>query len=76
MATPLDERMRLHTPGQVTWPEPELNKTCGECAQFNTAPFKTAGVGRCLLVAGHQGVNGKGFNGGGDCLPKIQSAGC
>ncbi len=63
--TALEIRMALHKPGQLTWPEPELGKTCADCAHFNTAPFKTAGKGRCNLVAAHQNVNGQGFDGGG-----------
>lgn len=65
MATALAQRMALHTPGQVTWPEPELHKFCNGCANFDISPFKTPGKGRCRLVAGHQGVAGKGFDGGG-----------
>ena len=73
MATALAERMRIHTPGQVTWPEPQLGKTCAECTHFITTRFKTAGKGECYLVKGHQGVAGKGFDGGGGySLPTIQ----
>lgn len=32
--TPLDERMRLFTKGQVTWPEPKLNQRCRTCVEF------------------------------------------
>ncbi len=63
MSTPLRDRMRLHTAGQITWPEPELNMTCAECSHFNTAPFEMLGKGSCRLVAVHQGINGKGFDG-------------
>lgn len=65
MATALAQRMALHVEGQVTWPEPLLAKTCAECSHFSTASFKAPGKGRCALVAGHQGINGKGFEGGG-----------
>lgn len=61
--TELSERMKLHTEGQITWPEPMLAKTCDACRHFSTATFKTAGKGRCVLVAGHQGIKGKGFEG-------------
>lgn len=76
MATDLATRMRMHMPGQVTWPEPELGKTCADCAHFNTKVFKTAGRGRCVLVAGHQGVHGMGFIGGGaTACPKFRAGG-
>lgn len=61
--TDLAQRMKLHVPGQLTWPEPELGRTCSECAYFQTADFKTPGKGRCHLVRAHQNVSGLGFDG-------------
>lgn len=61
--TPLPQRMALHVPGQFTWPEPLLGKTCAACAQYTTAGFKTEGKGRCRLVQAHQNVAGLGFAG-------------
>lgn len=55
--TPLDERMRMHRAGQITWPEPALGRTCAECRHFLVADVKTRGKGRCDLVRAH--ANGK-----------------
>lgn len=52
--TPLSERMGLHQPGQVTWPEPLLGKTCAECREFvghNVSPIRAElGYGRCQMA--------------------------
>jgi len=39
--TPLDERIRLHKPGQLTWPEPKLGEQCAQCRHFTTDPRET-----------------------------------
>lgn len=61
--TPIDERMRIHNDGQVTWPEPLLNETCGRCAFFdghNVSNGQVAkGMGRCRRVAIMHGRWGK-----------------
>lgn len=62
-ATDLATRIALHTPGQITWPEPALQKTCADCDHFDTHNVKTAGGGRCDLVLRHQSVSGKIFIG-------------
>jgi len=36
--TELAARMTLHTPGQITWPEPDLKKTCDQCQHFAPPP--------------------------------------
>ena len=67
--TDLTERMRLHKPGQVTWPEPELNKWCSSCRFFNQADQTRArqaeGKGRCEMVANinNHKIKGVVFNG-------------
>lgn len=64
IATPLADRMAKHVPGQVTWPEPLLGRTCKDCTFFVAGGFKTSpDKGRCRLVAAHQNVQGKGFAG-------------
>ena len=63
--TPLDERMKLHKPGQVTWPGPQLKKYCDACRHFYTGDVKPAGKGRCDLVKlnGGKGANGVAYTG-------------
>jgi len=59
--------MRLHVPGQLTWPEPELGLFCDNCDHFDQTDIAIGtaaqGKGRCALVVGHQGVKGKVFEG-------------
>lgn len=62
--TDLALRMKLHTPGQVTWPEPELRRFCDACDHYSTAGIKAPDKGRCKMVAAHQNVAGKIFGGG------------
>lgn len=50
--TDLSRRMSLHTPGQVTWPEPELKAKCSDCGLFRLGlglsdKKKQEGFGRC-----------------------------
>lgn len=66
--TDLAARMRLHVPGQITWPEPLLGKTCADCDHFQPwgkapPPEGQGQKGRCALVRGHQAVSGKLFVG-------------
>ena len=66
MAT-LEERMALHTAGQITWPKPEAGKACTDCRHFG--PFNVSkakqekGFGRCGLVKGHTRKEGLQFKG-------------
>lgn len=54
MTTDINERMRLFTDGQVTWPEPKLGRRCKDCKWFSqddvapSSAFK--GKGRCEMV--------------------------
>lgn len=58
--TDLSQRMALHVPGQITWPEPDTNATCMACAHF--APRGGGETrGRCSLVRAHQKVDGVMF---------------
>jgi hypothetical protein len=66
--TPLEERMALHVPGQISWPEPKLRKNCIHCRHFLTNGEARAGYGTCDLVYKTSGtsksrVTGKKFNG-------------
>lgn len=61
--TELQEKMKLHKKGQLTWPEPELKKFCDQCGHFSNAGVKTAGKGRCTLVRAHQNADGVVFLG-------------
>ena len=61
--TPLPDRMALHTAGQVTWPEPLLNRRCADCQHFDRRDIKTPGKGRCWLVRARHGTAGKAFIG-------------
>lgn len=47
MATDLAARMRLFKPGQITWPEPELQQRCNMCRHAEWAPKNKI---RCGLV--------------------------
>lgn len=59
--------MLLHVPGQITWPDPDLDRKCDACAHFDPLDDyevkRPDGKGRCQLVRLHQGVKGKLFNG-------------
>lgn len=62
--TDLAERMKKHTAGQVTWPEPELGKNCVTCKHY--APIEghnPTNKGSCRKVTEHQNVQGKNFAG-------------
>jgi hypothetical protein len=72
--TPLAERMALHVAGQITWPEPALGLTCDSCRHFDRDRVKTAGRGRCRLVAAHQKTAGVVFAGTATACPKHQRA--
>ncbi len=61
--TPLEERMRKHTPGQLTWPEPKLGKWCSQCRHYLTYGVSHVEKGRCDLVKAHQRVAGAQFKG-------------
>lgn len=63
--TELAARMALHTPGQITWPEPDLKKTCDQCQHFAPPPDGARGEGEgvCDLVRAHQHVTGRAFYG-------------
>ena len=62
--TDLAARMALHTPGQITWPEPELKKTCNQCHHYGPPPNGCAAdKGVCGLVQAHQNVVGRVFEG-------------
>lgn len=64
MTTPLPQRMALHVPGQITWPEPELKKFCDSCAHYSRRGNKAdAEKGRCYLVSAHHRVQGLFFKG-------------
>ncbi len=54
----LRERMIRTKPGQVTWANPEINKTCAQCGHFGQ---KTKICGKVRLVTG---VKGQPFDGG------------
>ncbi len=65
--TDIEERMRLHTPGQVTWPDLETRKKCITCKHFSTEKVSEGraanGYGRCgyaRLVMGRDGAQFKG----------------
>lgn len=61
-ATDLAARMRLHVPGQITWPEPTLRLRCADCAHFLHGGG-AHGKGRCDLVYLHSKVKGANFVG-------------
>ena len=65
--THLDDRMRAHTGGQITWPEPKLGKYCDACRHFDQADTSAArmanGWGRCSLVEKHHATIGVQFKG-------------
>lgn len=63
MATPLPQRMALHMPGQITWPEPELKKYCDSCSHYRTEGAPPQEKGRCWLVSAHQNAKGVRFKG-------------
>lgn len=65
--TALAQRIKLHSPGQVTWPEPELSQKCASCAHFrptvSRSEQKLAAAARLdglpppvLEMAGRKGV--------------------
>ena len=58
----LEDRMKKHTPGQITWPSLTLNQRCEACRHFDTGEERQI-KGRCELVRLHQKVNGKQYNG-------------
>jgi len=58
--TDLDKRMALHTPGQITWPEPALGKWCSQCRHFTNDGTRDKTKGRCNLVAAHSNHKTKG----------------
>ncbi|QDY70116.1 hypothetical protein [Qingshengfaniella alkalisoli] len=51
----LELRMRLHVPGQVTWPMANTTNRCTDCRHFFTGDNKMPGKGRCDLVRKHSG---------------------
>jgi len=53
MSTPLAERMKLHKPGQITWPEPELKEECISCRHYYKGDTAHVDKGRCDLVRKH-----------------------
>lgn len=65
--TPLEERMKLHKHGQITWPEPQLKRWCSDCDHFTQAGIaevtKANGRGRCGLVRAHHHSDGNLFVG-------------
>lgn len=58
--TELAERMRLFTPGQITWPEPEIGQRCSTCAHAEEAG---RGKIRCGLVGSRHKAKGLAFDG-------------
>lgn len=65
--TDLEERMRLHTPGQVTWPDVKSNKKCSSCHYFTdhgvSESRSALGFGRCDLAKEFLKVPGAQFKG-------------
>lgn len=62
--TDLAYRMRLHTPGQITWPEPEKKALCISCRHYDPESAKAPEKGRCGLVRKHTKKAGAQFKGG------------
>lgn len=61
--TPLEKAMLLHQPGQITWPEPDLNLKCAACRHFYDQSKIKDGTakGRCALVKAHHKRQGVKF---------------
>ncbi|WP_127110422.1 hypothetical protein [Pararhodobacter zhoushanensis] len=64
MRTDLPARMSQHRPGQVTWPEPLLGRSCAQCAHLTPEKPRKDGTlrGRCAKVMTHQNVQGVAFS--------------
>jgi hypothetical protein len=64
MVTPLNRRIAMHIPGQITWPEPEKGAKRLDCRFFQPERTLKNGTikGRCGLVKAHQRVDGVQFN--------------
>lgn len=67
--TDLAVRMTLFTKGQLTWPEPDLNKKCIQCEHVQRVPkeelnqYVMGGADhRCALVKAHTKKKGVIFN--------------
>jgi hypothetical protein len=50
MTQDLQDRMRRHTPGQVTWPDLSRDRRCATCKFFFTGDARMSGKGRCDQV--------------------------
>lgn len=65
--TDLEQRMKLHTPGQVTWPELGTRRKCKQCDHFTTRDVSEVrwgkGYGRCARARELLGQNGAQFIG-------------
>lgn len=64
--TPLEERMKMITKGQASFPEPLLGMTCGQCGHFVqedehvSEARQQKGFGHCNLLTQHRtGARGK-----------------
>lgn len=65
--TDLEQRMKLHTPGQVTWPELDTHRKCAQCDHFTTRDVSEGrqgkGYGRCAKARELLKQNGAQFIG-------------
>jgi len=66
--TDLEQRMKLHTPGQVTWPDIGTRRKCAQCDYFTTRDVSEErrqgkGYGRCVKAHELMGKNGAQFIG-------------
>lgn len=77
--TELEQRMELHTPGQVTWPELWTQRKCAQCDHFTTRDVSEGmqgkGYGRCAKARELLKKNGAQFVGAtAQACPQFRSA--